>query len=47
MQPKELVRLWVESFNEGDAGKITAFYAQNAVNQQVANEPVEGKYAIR
>ncbi|MEH6519229.1 MAG: nuclear transport factor 2 family protein [Halioglobus sp.] len=47
MQPKELVQVWVQAFNEGDAEKITALYAQNAVNHQVANETVEGKDAIR
>jgi len=47
MQPKELVELWVNAFNEGDAEKIAEFYANDAVNHQVANEPVEGKNAIR
>ena len=47
MQPKELVTLWVEAFNEGDADKIAKFYADDAVNHQVANEPVKGKKAIR
>lgn len=46
MQPKELVELWVKAFNEGDANKISSFYAEDAVNHQVANEPVEGKAAI-
>ena len=47
MQPKMLVTAWVEAFNEGDADKIATFYADNAVNHQVANEPVEGKDAIK
>jgi hypothetical protein len=47
MQAKELVELWVKAFNEGDVDKITSFYSKNAVNHQVANEPVEGKVAIR
>lgn len=46
MQPKELVELWVKAFNEGDADKISSFYAEDAINHQVANEPVEGKIAI-
>jgi len=45
-QPKELVESWVKTFNEGDANKISSFYADNAINHQVANEPVEGKAAI-
>ena len=47
MQPRELVELWVNAFNEGDAEKIAEFYDKDAVNHQVANEPVEGKNAIR
>lgn len=47
MQPKELVALWVKAFNEGDAEKIATFYADDAVNHQVANEPVEGREAIK
>lgn len=46
MQPKELVKLWVQTFNEGNADKLASFYAEDAVNHQVANEPVVGKKAI-
>ncbi len=46
MSPKELIFAWVEAFNEGDAGKIANFHARDAVNHQVANEPVKGKQAI-
>jgi len=46
MSPKELIFAWVEAFNEGDAEKIANFYASDAVNHQVANEPVKGKKAI-
>ena len=47
MHPTELIQLWVQAFNEGDAEKIATLYAQNAINHQVANEPIEGKDAIR
>ncbi|NMP31526.1 nuclear transport factor 2 family protein [Thalassotalea sp. M1531] len=47
MKPKELVELWVKAFNEGDADKIAKLYSEEAINHQVANEPVEGKAAIR
>ncbi|MEH6593072.1 MAG: nuclear transport factor 2 family protein [Halioglobus sp.] len=47
MQPKELVLLWVNAFNDGDAEKIAMYYADDAVNHQVTNEPVEGKEAIQ
>lgn len=47
MRPKELVKLWVEAFNRHDADSLAAFYADDAINHQVANEPVEGREAIR
>lgn len=47
MKPKQLVVQWVEAFNKGDADLIAEFYADHAVNHQVANEPVEGKKAIK
>ena len=47
MKPKELIIQWVEAFNKGDADLIAEFYAVNAVNHQVANEPIEGKKAIK
>lgn len=46
MQPKELVKLWVEAFNAGNAQRMPEFYAEDAVNHQVANAPVVGKAAI-
>ena len=47
MKPKELVKIWVEQFNDGDADKITEMYHEDAINHQVANEPVVGKESIR
>lgn len=47
MQPKELVAAWVEAFNRGDADEMAGFYAEDAVNHQVALEPVNGRAAIR
>ncbi|GAA6150982.1 nuclear transport factor 2 family protein [Pseudoteredinibacter isoporae] len=46
MRTKEVIQQWVDAFNEGNADKIAAFYAENAINHQVANEPVVGKAAI-
>jgi len=46
MKPKEIVGIWVNLFNEGDAEKITALYHEDAINHQVANDPVEGKANI-
>ncbi len=47
MQPKELVKAWVEAFNRADADKLAAFYAEDATNHQVAESPVVGRIAIR
>jgi len=47
MKPKKIVEAWVDAFNDGDAGAIAEFYAEHAVNHQVAETPVEGKAAIR
>lgn len=47
MRPKELINQWVDAFNNADVEAITALYADSAVNHQVANQPVEGKAAIR
>ena len=47
MRPRELVRAWVEAFNRGDADEMATFYAEGAINHQVARDPVEGRAAIR
>ncbi len=46
LQPKEIVELWVQAFNNGNADRISSFYSSNATNHQVANEPVYGKTDI-
>lgn len=47
MQPRQLVASWVEAFNRADADMLAGFYAADAVNHQVAEEPVQGREAIR
>jgi limonene-1,2-epoxide hydrolase len=47
MGPAEIIKQWVEVFNKGDANLIAEFYSDDAVNHQVANEPVKGKEAIK
>jgi limonene-1,2-epoxide hydrolase len=47
MRPKALVAAWVEAFNRGDVDGLAAFYAPDAINHQVAEEPVRGREAIR
>ena len=46
-RPKDIVQLWVDAFNAGDAEAIAALYHPDAVNHQVANDPVCGRAAIR
>ncbi len=45
--PREVVRRWVEAFNREDVDALASMYAEDAVNHQVAEAPVEGREAIR
>ncbi|MGB7946567.1 MAG: nuclear transport factor 2 family protein [Candidatus Binatia bacterium] len=47
MQPREVIRAWVEAFNRADPDALAGFYAEDAVNHQVAESPVHGRRAIR
>jgi limonene-1,2-epoxide hydrolase len=42
-----VVEAWVEAFNRGDAEALGMMYREDAINHQVANEPVEGQAAIQ
>lgn len=46
MKPKEVLEKWIDCFNKADAFHIAELYADDAVNHQVANEPIVGKNAI-
>jgi limonene-1,2-epoxide hydrolase len=46
-RPRQVVEAWVEAFNRGDAQALGALYREDAINHQVANEPVEGRAAIQ
>ena len=46
MTPKEVLREWIDCFNAADASRIVELYADDAVNHQVANEPIAGKAAL-
>jgi limonene-1,2-epoxide hydrolase len=46
MRPKEVLKNFVAAFNAADADALAEFYDDNAVNHQVAEEPVYGKEAI-
>lgn len=47
MSPKQILQKWIDAFNRADVEAIADLYAENAVNHQVANEPVIGKTAIK
>jgi hypothetical protein len=47
MTPKELLEKWIDAYNRADAETLSGLYAENAINHQVANNPVIGRSAIR
>jgi hypothetical protein len=47
MRATALVEKWVEAFNRADVNALVAFYADDAINHQVAENPVVGRAAIR
>lgn len=47
MTPKQVLQKWLDAFNKADTETISSLYADDAINHQVANEPVIGKEAIR
>jgi len=44
--PRDLVIAWVDAFNRAAADELAAFYAEDAINQQVAAGLVEGRAEI-
>lgn len=46
-RPKQRVAQWVEAFNRADADALAAMYTEDAINHQVAEQPVHGRAAIR
>ena len=47
VEPKEIVRDWVERFNSADADAVAECYSEDAINHQVVRDPVVGRAAIR
>ncbi len=47
MRPRERIAQWVEAFNRADVDTLAGMYHEDAVNYQVAEEPVRGRQAIR
>ncbi len=44
--PCPVVEAWSAAFNQRDADALAALYAPDAVNWQVADQPLEGREAI-
>ena len=47
MSPRQVLERWIEAFNKADIEALSDLYSEDAVNHQVANEPVSGRTAIR
>jgi limonene-1,2-epoxide hydrolase len=47
MSPRQLVEEFVKRFNDRDATAIADLYHEDAVNDQVPEQPIEGRAAIR
>ena len=47
MRPRDVVKSWVDAFNRADVEALTVLYHPDAINHQVARDPVEGREAIR
>ena len=47
IKPCVIVRAWMEALNRADVEALANFYAEDAVNHQMANELVVGRAAIR
>ena len=47
MTPRAVMETWIVRFNAADVDGLASLYARDAVNHQVALEPVMGREAIR
>ena len=47
MSPKDILQQWITAFNEANVDALANLYHDDAINHQVANEPVTGKENIR
>lgn len=47
MKQKQTLLAWIDAFNKADSIALSELYHEDAVNHQVANEPVYGKEAIK
>jgi hypothetical protein len=47
MTPRAVLEKWIALFNAADVEGLAALYAEDAINHQVALEPVAGRPAIK
>lgn len=47
IEPQEVLKEWVDAFNEKDAERLSLMYAENAVNHQMPTEKIVGRDAIQ
>lgn len=48
MTPKQVVKLWIQRFNEADVNALASLYAVDAINDQVVfAKPLRGREAIK
>ncbi len=46
MTAKEVLKIWIDKFNQADAKGLSDLYHDDAINHQVVTDPVIGKEAI-
>jgi len=47
MKPRQILEKWIDAFNKADVTTLAGLYSEDAVNHQVANDPIEGREAIK
>jgi limonene-1,2-epoxide hydrolase len=47
MSPRDLVRQWVQLFNQANIEELVRLYAPDAINHQVVTDPLRGREEIR
>lgn len=47
MLPRDILIKFIDAFNNADTEALSELYDDNAINHQVANEPVIGKASIK
>jgi limonene-1,2-epoxide hydrolase len=47
MSPKEVLIKFIDAFNNADVVLLSSLYSDDAINYQVAEQPIEGREAIQ